>query len=485
MLLRFPGFIGPSYTLQSVNADCQRVVNLFPEINALGTGKEREVAALVPAPGKRLLVTLPTSPVRGIYTASNNEIYAVGGNKLYSISSSWVATELGSLNTSTGAVSMADNGTSLVLVDGTDGFSWNMSTDTFAEITDADFLGADQVTFLDGYFLFNKPDSGVFFFSGINDITFDALDIETAEGAPDDLVGIIAARQQLYLLGTQSVEVFYNSGDADTPFQRIQGAVIDVGCSAAFSIAKLEDAIYWLGGDENGRGIVYRMQGYQPQRISTPAIDSVIRELTSSQIASARAWTYQQGGHAFYCLNIPGAESTWVFDTSTNLWHERQYRNSWSLERDRADCHALAHGENVVGDYDNGNLYALDPDRHTDEVVNDAPTPIIRERAAPHFSKNGLNLIHHLFELDMEVGVGIDGTGQGTDPQVMLQWSDDGGHTWSSERWKSIGKIGETRRRVRWTRLGRSRDRVYRVRVSDPVKVVLLGANLDVEEGVA
>lgn len=478
--MRFPGFIGPSYTLQSVNADCQRSVNWFPEINALGTGKEREVAALVPTPGLTRKLTLDNGPVRGLWRASNNEVFAVGGSKLYQISSSWVATELGTLDTDEGPVSMADNGTTLMIVDGTSGYTFVFSSDTFAEITDEDFEPADQVTFQDGYFIFNKANSGQFFISGLNDATFDALDIATAEGSPDNLVGLTSHNQNVFLFGTQSTEVFYNSGDADFPFSRMQGAVLSVGCAAAFSIEKLLGQLYWLGGDNTGQGIVYRMQGYQAERISTPAIEAVIRAIDPTTLATARAWTYQQGGHGFYCLNLPGVDSTYCFDASTGLWHERAYSGNWGLERHRADCHALAHGKNIVGDYESGKIYALDPDVYTDDG-----TAIICIRTAPHFSKNGRRIFHHRFQLDMETGVGLDGTGQGTDPKVVLDWSDDGGHTFSNGQERAIGKIGEKKKRVIWNRLGASRDRVYRATSSDPVKKVLLGAELDASEGAA
>jgi hypothetical protein len=478
--VRFAGFIGPSYTAQSLNVDCQRSVNLFPEMNDLGTGKEREIASLVPSPGLRLLLTLPESPVRGLHRASNGTLFAVGGNKLYSVSSSWVATELGSLNTSTGHVSMADNGLHVVVVDGDNGYTWTIGSSTFAEITDEDFPGATVVTYQDGYFIFNEPDTESFFISGLTDITFDSLDFETAEGLPDKVVGTVSLNQHVFVLGTQSTEVFYNSGDADFPFTRVQGAVVDVGCAGAFTIQKLQNSLFWVGGDHTGQGIVYRSQGFQAERISTPAIEAVIRGISPDDLEDARAWVYQQGGHAFYCLNLPGTDRTWVYDTSTGLWHDRAYRAAWSLERHRADCHALAYGLNVVGDYENGKIYELDPDTNSD-----AGTSIVRIRTAPHFS-SGLKLVrHNSFQLDMEVGVGLDGTTQGTDPQVMLQWSDDGGHTWSNERWADIGKIGKRRTRVIWRRLGSSRDRVYRVMVSDPIKVVLIGAELDVEEGAA
>lgn len=476
--MRFPGFIGPSYTSQSVNVDCQRCVNLFPEINALGTGKEREVACLVPTPGLRLLGTIGDGPIRGAYAASNGQLFVVSANKLYRVSSAWSGTELGSLNTSSGPVSMADNGTYLMLVDGTDGFTWNIDTSTYAEITDEDFYPADQVTYQDGYFLLNRKDTGQLFFTELNSVSFDGLDIASAEGSPDNLVGIISHSQNVYLFGTRSTEVFYNTGEADSTFQRIQGAISDVGCAAVFSIAKGGGSLFFLGGDDTGIGIVYQMQGYQPQRISTYAIEGVIRGLTSEQVAAARAWTYQQGGHIFYCLNLPGHNATWCYDASTGLWHERTYRDLWDLERHRADCHALAYGQNVVGDYENGKIYALDQDKYSDDG-----TAIIRMRRAPHFSEGMKSIRHNRFDLDMETGVGLDGTGQGTDPKVMMRYSDDGGHTWSNPREAGIGKIGEKKKRAFWNRLGSSRDRVYEVSVSDPVKTVFIGAELAVEGG--
>lgn len=455
-------------------------MNLYPEMNDLGTGKEREVASLIGTPGLRLLVTLGTSPVRGLHTASNGELYAVAGAKLYQISSAWVATELGTLSTSSGAVSIADNGLHVIVVDGAYGYTWTMASDTFAAISDPDFLGADTVTYQDGYFILNRPDTGQFYLSELNAITFDALDIATAEAKPDTLVGVISSNLNVYLFGTQTTEVYYNSGDADFPFSRIQGAVIDVGCAAAHSIAKVQGSLYWIGQDAGGRGIVYRTEGYQAKRISTPAIESVIRGVSTTDLADARAWTYQQGGHQFYCLNLPGVDATWCFDASTGLWHERTYRGSWGQERHRADCHTVAHGENVVGDYETGALYALDPDTYTDNS-----TAIVRQRTAPHITKELRRVAHLWFELDMEAGVGLSGSGQGTDPVAVLEWSDDGGHTWSNEHEADIGAIGEYKARVRWRRLGSARQRTYRVTISDPVKVVLIGADLGMDEGVA
>lgn len=478
--MRFPGFIGPSYTLQSKNVDCQRTVNLYPEMNELGTGKEREVAALVGTPGLLRKLTLSGGVTRGGYTATNGEFYAVGGNKLYRISSAWVATELGTINTTTGPVSMADDGKYVILVDGTYGYYWDIDTSTFGQISDEDFLSADQVTFQDGYFLFNSAGTGNFFFIGPYTVSldFDALDFSSVEGSPDDLVGLVSDLQNVYMFGTRSTEIFYNGGDADTPFQRTQGALIEVGCGAAFSVQKLQGAVYWLGQDESGRGIVYRAKGLQPERISTHAIEHVISKL--GDVSEARGWAYSQGGHAFYVLNLPGAETSWTYDTTTSLWHERAYLGLNGFERHRADWHAFAHGENVVGDYETGEIYTLDADTYTDDGDY-----ITRVRSAPHSSQGMARLFHSKFQLDLEPGVGIDGSGQGTAPVAILDWSDDGGHTWKKEKTTSIGAIGSKLARAIWRRLGSSRDRVYRVRISDPVKVVMIGAEIEIEGGVA
>jgi hypothetical protein len=478
--MRFAGFIGPSYTSQSVNVDCQRTVNLYPEINALGTGKEREVAALMPTPGLRLLFTLVSSPIRGMFTASNGEFYIVADRKLYSVSAQYEAVEIGTLNTSTGRVSIADNGTYLFIVDGTYGYTWNMETDTFAVVTDPAFPGASQVAFIDGYFVFVKAGSPQFFISGLNDVTFDALDVATAEGDPDTLVGLTVSNQNLFLFGSRSTEVYYDSGDADFPFTRMQGAVLDFGCIAPHSIARIGGSIFWLGGDSHGSGIVYQMAGVQSKRVSTSAIEAVIRGLTTDERAEATAYTYQQGGHMYYCLNIPSTNSTWVYDMTTEFWHERQYLGLWHLERHRAEFHVVAHGLNVVADYETGDVYALDPDVYTDNG-NSIP----RIRTAPHITKGLTLLRHNSFLLDMETGVGDGSLGQGGDPQVMLSYSDDGGHTWSPERTASAGAMGERKKRVKVRRLGMSRDRVYQVKITDPVKVVLIGAELEVEEGTA
>lgn len=474
--MRFQGFVGPSYTLQTVNADCQRCVNLYPETNEVGFGKEREVASLVATPGLELKKRLGSGGIRALHFSSDNVLYAVSRDKAFKLDSSFTETELCTLTTESGPVSFADNGTTLVFVDGVKGYASTLGSNVAVEITDPDFKAADKVVYQDGYFIFNESGTGKFFISDLNSILFDSLDFASAEGNPDKIVSIISDHRDLWLFGTQTTEVFFNSGNADFPFERINGAFIEHGCAAAFSVAKMNNSVFWLSRDDKGDGVVYMAKGYQPQRISTHAVEFAIRNYTN--IENAIAFTYQQNGHYFYVLNFEEAFTTWVYDTTTGLWHERVYTNDGNFERHRANCHAFAYNKHIVGDYESNKIYEMTPNVFTDDGQE-----ITRQRVSPHVSSGLKRVFYNSFQLDMEVGVGLDGIAQGEDPQAMLQFSDDGGHTWSNEKWVSFGRIGKRLQRAIWRRLGYSRDRVFKITITDPVKVAIIGAELEVGNG--
>lgn len=472
--MKLDGFIGPSYTLDSVNIDAQRCINLYPKINEMGKGKDAQVASLLGTPGLRLLASLNSGPIRGSYRASNGLLYVASGNKLYYVNSSWSAQEIGELQTSSGSVDFTDNGSIMVMVDGPNGYYHTLGAATITQFTGGSWLGSTRVGFIDGYFLFNDPDTDKFFISEINSTTIDALDFATAEGAPDNLVATLVNHREVWLFGDDTIEVWYNSGDVDFPFERVSGGFIEYGCAAAFSVAKIDRINFWLGKNKQGQGIVYAAQGLSPQRISTHAVELAIQSY--GDISDAKAWTYQENGHSFYVLNFTSANTTWVYDLTSRMWHERAYLSGSSLQRHRGDCHSFAYNTHVIGDYSNGNIYALESDYYTDNGQE-----IRRERIAPHFSNALKRITYNSFQLDAEVGVGLTGGAQGSNPQVMLQFSDDGGHTWSNEKWVSLGAQGNYKTRAIWRRLGVSRDRVFKIAISDPVKVALISAEMEVE----
>lgn len=468
--------LGQSYVARSVNAAASRMVNLFPEMVPDG-GKEP--AFLNRAPGLRLLATVGTGPIRGEWQLGSYG-YVVSGNKFYKIDSSWAATELGTLTSNYGPVSISDNGTQIFIAANPDGFIYNTQTNAFGIITDPDFPGAVTVGYLDGYFVFNEPQSQRVWVTQLLDGTsIDPLDFASAEGAPDNLVSLIVDHREAWLFGSNSVEVWYDAGNPDFPLQRIQGAFNEIGCLAPYSVAKLDNGVFWLGSDARGKGIVYRATGYTGQRVSTHAVEWQIQQY--SDMSDAVAYTYQQDGHAFYVLIFPTAETTWVYDVSTGGWHERAGFTNGAFVRHRSNCQMSFNNEIVVGDYENGNIYALDLETYAD---NGAIQKWLRSWRALAPGQNNLKrTAQHSLQLDCQAGVGLN-SGQGSDPQVMLRWSDDGGHTFGNDRWRSMGKIGQYGYRTIWRRLGMTtklRDRVYEISGTDPVKIAITGAELSAD----
>ena len=352
--------LGSAYVARSVNAADNRMVNLFPEVIPDGgqTG-----GFLNRAPGLDLLVTVGTGPIRGLWTF-NGVGYVVSGTELYSLTTAYVATLRGTV-AGTGPVSMSDNGTQLFIAANGPGYIYNSSTAVFAQITDVDFAGALIVGYLDGYFVFIQPDSQIFWVTQLLDgSSVDPLDFASAEGSPDGLVSMIIDHGQIWLFGTNSVEVWYDSGAADFPMTRIQGAFNEIGCAAAFSVAKLDNGIFWLGADARGQGIVYRANGYTGTRVSTHAIEYAIAQY--GDISDAIAYTYQQEGHAFYVLTFPTGDATWVYDVATQAWHERAGFVNGDFTRHRSNCQVAFNNEVIVGDYVNGKVYAFDLDVYAD-----------------------------------------------------------------------------------------------------------------------
>jgi hypothetical protein len=468
--------LGSSYVARSVNAADNRCVNLFPEVIPEG-GKE--AGFLSRCPGLKFLQTVGTGPVRGLWAHQTNgsDFYVASGQQFFKLSSlTGTPTLLGTIS-GTGPVSIADNGTQLFIACNPRSYIYNETLNTFAEITDIDFPGAVTVGYLDGYFVFNEPDSQKVWVTQLFEGTqIDPLDFASAEGSPDGLVGLIVDHREVWLFGTDSVEVWYDAGLADFPLARIQGAFNEIGCVAAFSIAKLDNGLFWLGTDARGQGIVYRANGYTGQRVSTHAIEYAIAQY--GNISDAVAYTYQQEGHAFYVLTFPNGNATWVYDVATQAWHERAGWDNGAFTRHRSNCQCNFGGNIIVGDYENGNIYVFDLDVYAD---NSGIQKWLRSwRAIPTGQNNLKRTSQHTLQLDCEAGVGIN-NGQGSDPQVMLRWSDDGGHTWSNEYWQSIGKIGQYFKRVIWRRLGMTlklRDRVYEVSGTDPVKIAIVGAEV-------
>lgn len=456
-----------SYQARALPLSAQRLVNFYVEA---APQDAKDPTVLYGTPGiKAFAASVGDGPIRGVDVMAD-VLYTVSANTVFSIDSAGTATSLGTINTSVGPVGMTHNQATtpeLIIVDGTDGWIYT-TTGGLVRITDGDFFAADVVDFQDQYFVLNRSGTGQFFLSNLNAGTvYTATDIATAEGDPDDLISLISNHRELWLFGAKTTEVWYNSGASDFPFNRFEGAFIERGCAAAFSIAEDDNTIFWLGEDR----IVYRATGYTPQRISQHGIEEAFRGYET--ISDAEAFIYTMAGHKFYVLTFPAEKATWVYDITTGLWHERE---SFGKGRWRVSVYVEAYGKQLVGDFEDGKIGELDLDTYQEYGVTMQGTA-----TGPPAYADRRRVFHHRFELDIEAGTGLT-SGQGSDPQVWLDWSDDGGHTFSARKpFRSMGKIGAYRQRLRWLRLGHARQRVYRLTVSDPVKRSIVAAHLDAE----
>lgn len=465
-------FVGPSYNTEAVSFDCQRSINLYPIISESGTSKS--VSALRRTPGLSVFATAPGGPIRGGFTSTSGRAFLVSAQYFVEMNSDGSTTTHGSLNTQSSRVVIAENNTQVMVVDGQDGWIFTKSTNSWAQIVDADFPVTSYVSYQDGYFIVVEDGTQNFFISALGDGTsWDALDYTTVESGPDNLVAVLSDKGNLWCFGNRSIEVYQNTGAASFPFERIPGAIIQTGCEAHHTIQKFNNTVVWLGTDEQGQGVVWMANGYQAQRISTAAVERQIARV--SNFSQAYAFVYHEQGHLFYCLQIQGLDTTWCFDAQTAMWHERMYKNAAtnSMELHRASCHLFFNKKNYVGDRVTGDIYEMSLD-----LYDDAGDEQVWIRIAPHIQDEKQLISYHTFELDMEVGVGL-ASGQGSDPQIFMQYSDDGARTWSSELWRSIGETGDYFKRVVWRQLGRARDRVFKVSGSDPVFIQLNAAYIN------
>lgn len=476
---RFPGFIGPAYLARSERFDAQRLVNMYIELDDLGSGKGQEPAVLIATPGLERQQIIGNGPIRCTYTQSNQELtYIVSGNSVYTITGPNATPTLitGTLNTSSGAVQAVDNGSSVIFVDGYYGYHVTIGVNTLNLISDANFHPTETISYQDGYFIGVQKGTNAFFLSDINSIDFPPLNEAYAAGSPDILVSAVSNNRELYLFGTKSLEIWYNQGtSASTPFVRQDGKYSQVGCAASQSVVVLNNTLVWLGSNSQGGGVVYTLDGGMPTRISNHSIEFAIQ--TAGDLSGSTAYGYQQEGHYFYLLTIPSTGTTWCYDVTNKQWHERQSTINGVTGRHLGNTHCVLNGQHVVGDYRNGNVYVYNLDHYQDNGQD-----IQRIRQTPHVSQNLNRLFYKLLEVDMQFGVGLPNQGA---PRITLYISNDGGQTWGNPIFANLGATGRYNVRARWQRLGSSRDRVFRVVVTAPVKVQMLSAMLDIEVGSA
>lgn len=428
---------------RSFNWSGANLVNCFAE---KADGDKREDFALITSPGLTVFSNVGSGPVRGGVECAGL-LYVVSGNTLYRVTDAGVATALGSID-GTGPVSMASNGVEVAIAAADNGYVWSENALTIP----CPFKCSD-VTYIDSYILWTVPDSDEFFISDSNNaMVYDAADIANVEGSPDRIVGVITDHREVQFFGERTIEIFYNSGAAAFPIERQGNAFIERGCIDRDSIVKMDNSVYFVGDDR----LVYTMAGYRPQRVSTHAIEYHLRE--SSYY---RAFTYGQEGHKFYCVEVD--QGTYCYDVATGAWHQRK---SSGMDHWRVWGGIAAFDKVLLFDRALGRIYEPSLDVFEE---NGASIPVGITLPTMEFGRARVTM--YAFEVTIETGPGDAGT---PDPQIILAYSDDGGHRWSNEMARSMGRVGEYRQRSIWRKLGQFRTRQMRLQMPDPVRRLVI-----------
>jgi hypothetical protein len=463
------GVLGGSSQQTSLPFNAERNVNLYLVLDQAG----KKPASLYARPGNLQFANVGAGAGRGGFAAANGRVFSVSGAELYELSSDGSGSLRGNLLTSSGDLTFAENGFQLAICDGTDLYIFTYATNDFERVVNVNLPSASSVTFLDGYFIVSRAlNSGIFQISApYNGLTWAALDFATAESSPDSLVRVMAIFGQLWLFGETSTEPWTNTGNASFPFQRVNSSArLSVGTAAQHSVIELDNTAFWVGKDVQGVGIVYRADGFSPQRISTEAIE--LRIQSAPSISTLKGMAYQEAGHTFYIITGGGMETALVYDISTRLWFEWAYLNNFG-DYELPITNYLIFGFNKTLGLDrrNGKVY-----HQSSQYYSDDGEEIARDRIFTHIFDDGNPFLIKNLTVNFETGVGNTSS---INPKAMLYLSNDGGRTFYTYYEAFLGKAGKFLTRAVWWRLGRHRQCTFRVRVTDAVKTAITGGSFN------
>ncbi len=492
-----------AYSAEGYIANAQRSINLFAEKNPPET-KPSQPVTHYPRPGLRLASAPPAAaPARCLFGATNGDLYAVLGQNVYWIDVNLTWTLLGQLVTNAATpVSMADNGTTVLVVDGsTSGNQIDLTSSLRAMtiIGDPNFLGSTRVDFLDYFLILNNPGTKEWYCSLSQQAIFNGLFVGIKTAWADNVLCVVAIEREAWLFGPKKSEVWFNAGTVPFPFQALPGNIIEQGCAAVYSPAKIDTNVYWLSQSPEGNRMVMRGNSQNvAQRISTHAIENEFR--TYARVDDAIGATYEMNGHQFYKLHFPTADKTWGYDEATGQWHEDNWIDSNGiLHRARNTFCAFAYGKNFALDWANGNLYQMDANYAFDDATSTTNAPVVWIRSFPHSLDEMKRISYSAFIADVETGTSLNtgelnefvspwssGLSSGFGPLTQIaaatinfRISRDGGETFENNRPMAGLSSGRYRRLLRWRACGIARDAVFELSSTAQMCGALNGAYID------
>lgn len=489
------GFCSGSYQSQALNADAQATVNWYPEPDETSMGESAMM--LYPSPGTAVFANLPGMRAvltefyfRGRYFAIAQDL---SNQYLWEVDTNGNPTKYGALGQAGGLCSMVANNALQLLINSSGRvfiFLMNISTPAnpgLTPITEIDTTSGNviigpvsKVQFSDGFFIALIANSQTIQTSALLNGTasgWSPLSFSTVSVFADPILAMLVDHREVWLWGPKQTIPYFDAGAPIFPYLPVPGGFIEQGIIAPESPVKLDNSVFWLGGDERGSGIAWRAQGYLPSRISTFAMETAWQSY--ARIDDAVGYSYQDQGHSFWHLWFPTANKSWRFDVATSLWSEVSYWNAGTFEAHHSRCHVFAFNKHLVGDRQSGNIYQM-----SIAFGTDAGNPIRRVRRGPPVSAELDYMFLKRFRVNLESGLGpmpplTDASGNPRDPQMEFRDSRDGGHTWSDPETMDCGQAGEFDKIVEVRRLGRCRSWIPEVSTSEPIPMRIIDAYLD------
>jgi hypothetical protein len=492
-------FVGGSYEYRSKGISAQESINLYPQ--KIESDGAKAGIVLLYTPGEQLVANIgdtASAACRGFWYSSTGPdnrslLYACYGDKIFRINPDLTFIEFGSVASGTGPISISDNGFNVVVADGVTLYKADLSADdftlaaTWAQVDLPYLTGTTEplrpstVKFINQRFIINSQ-RGEFYFSNLASVVFtdefNFPNFYSAESSADAITAMTVISNRIYAFGERSYEIWSASGTSnDNPFSFLQGSSSQIGVQAPRSLATIEEKVFFLGGSDAGLNTVFMINGISaPIRISTNALEHEFA--TIADPAGGIGWCYYQEGSLFYVLSFKEAKKTYVFDTSTGLWHNRSTRD-WATTTDNS-WEALygvqAYGKVYHGGVSTNSLMLLDPNKYTD--YNDQE--ILRTRTGPIYYSDFNPITCREIYIDMEVGTTPLLAGLGRDPQCVLDISRDG-YNWINMDWRSIGQQGNYSQSVKWSNIGTGRIIIARLTFSDPTPITIYGARIAFE----
>ena len=455
---------GPTYTNRSLAAGAQHTQNFYLELNPLGN----EQSVLMPFPGCKAFGTAGNGKGRGMFE-HNGVAYTVSGTELYSVASNGSTTLIGTI-VGTNRVGLESDGTNLVITNGSSK-PYQYNGTTLSQGTDTDLPDANTVTYLNDRVIYDR-DAGLAF-ADLNDpLTVNSANVLNTNTTAAGCVGVIAKGQLVHAFCSDSIEPSYFVQTGTPPYSRANNAVEEgVGSDAPYSIAKNKDFIYFLGVDR----VPYQRSGTTSRSIGNPAIGQEIEKYTKTDDAYGICFNFD--AQFFYLLTFPTAQATWLYNQNSGLWTSLTFYPDSGAHLMAGYCYC--YGKHLVSDRRNGSIYELDFDTFTDdgEIIQRIRTT--RSISSKDFGAPGRELFMNSLKLVIEPGVSL--VSEASD--LIMEYSDDNGKTWSSQRFHSIGEQGDFTWVIEWFGLGSFYKRIFRFTMTDAVKWVLVSLDADIEVG--